>query len=56
MSTHKVYSTWQRRREVPQIKLQGQWLHAAGIQIGHALRVRVEGSRLVIEPVEKPAA
>lgn len=55
MRTHKVYSTWQRRREVPQIKLQGQWLQAAGIQIGHALRVRVEGPRLVIESLEQPA-
>ena len=55
MRTHKVYSTWQRRRAVPQIKLQGQWLNAAGIQIGHALRVHVEGSRLVIEPLPPTA-
>lgn len=53
MSTHKVYSTWQRRREVPQIKIQGRWLEDAGIQIGAALRIRAEGSRLIIEPTEE---
>lgn len=56
MKTHTVYSTWQRRREVPQIKLQGLWLQAAGIQIGDALRIRIEGSRLVIETQAKPSA
>lgn len=50
MKTRKVYSSWQRTREVPQIKLQGRWLTAAGIQIGAAIRVQLENGRLVITP------
>lgn len=50
MNTRKVYSAWQRTREVPQIKLQGRWLAAAGIHIGAAFRVQVEHGRLVITP------
>lgn len=56
MSTHKVYSTWQRRREVPQIKMQGAWLEAAGLAVGSALRVRVEHGRLIIEAAESEAS
>lgn len=52
MSTHKIYSIWQRRREVPQIKLQGRWLENAGLGIGSALRVRVEHGRVIIEPAD----
>ncbi len=50
MKLHKVYSSWQRTREVPQIKLQGRWLTAAGIQIGAPIRVQFENGRLVITP------
>lgn len=50
MRTRKVYSAWQRRREVPQLKLQGHWLLAAGLQIGREIRVIVEDGRLIIEP------
>ncbi len=50
MKTRKVYSTWQRKREVPQIKVQGVWLAAAGIQIGTPIRVHLENGRLIITP------
>ncbi|WP_395736295.1 SymE family type I addiction module toxin [Prosthecobacter sp.] len=50
MSTRKVYSAWQRKHAVPQIKLQGRWLDAAGLTIGAAIRVQVEHGRLVITP------
>ncbi|WP_395753341.1 SymE family type I addiction module toxin [Prosthecobacter sp.] len=50
MHSRKVYSAWQRRRSVPQIKLQGQWLAAAGLSIGAPIRVQVEHGRLIITP------
>lgn len=53
--THKVYSAWQGRGSVPQIKLQGQWLAAAGLPIGAQIRVRIDAGRLIIEPVTAPA-
>lgn len=56
MSTHKIYSAWQRRREVPQVKLQGLWLAAAGLRIGSEIRVTVEPGRLVIETPERRTA
>ncbi len=52
MKTHKVYSAWQRRREVPQIKIQGEWLEAAGLVIGAALRIRIDAGQLIIECAE----
>jgi type I toxin-antitoxin system toxin SymE len=48
MNTRKVYSAWQRKTSVPQIKLQGRWLHAAGLSIGAPIHVQVEQGRLVI--------
>lgn len=45
----KVYSAWQCRREVPQIKLQGRWLAAAGLEIGSEIRVTVEHGRVIVE-------
>lgn len=50
MKTNKVYSSWQRTQEVPQIKLQGRWLAAAGIQIGTPIRIHLENGRLIITP------
>lgn len=56
MSTHKVYSVQQRRREVPQIKLQGGRLAAAGFNIGRGIRIHIERGRIIIEPAEAAAA
>lgn len=36
-------------RPVPFLRLSGQWLEAAGFEIGAKVRVVVEGDRLVVE-------
>lgn len=38
-------------REVPFLRMKGDWLGAAGFPVGSKVRVQVQRGRLVIEPV-----
>lgn len=39
-------------REVPFLRMRGQWLEELGFERGGKVRVKAEPGRLVIEPVE----
>jgi len=51
-------SNWRSMRQarqqapVPFLRLSGQWLEAAGFEIGSKVRVVVEADRLVVEPAD----
>ena len=53
MKKQKVYSVWQHRRVVPQIKMQWQWLAAAGLSILTRIWIRRRGRKLIIQAEEK---
>jgi hypothetical protein len=42
----------QRPKAVPFLRLSGQWLEAAGFEIGSKVRVVVKADRLVVEPAD----
>ncbi|MCB1035181.1 MAG: SymE family type I addiction module toxin [Acidobacteria bacterium] len=43
-------------REVPFLRMKGDWLGVAGFPVGSKVRVQVEPGRLVIEPVSSEGA
>ncbi len=49
-------AAWSPRREpapVPFLRLSGQWMVAAGFEIGERVRVEVEHGRLVVTPLDE---
>ncbi|MCE7058775.1 SymE family type I addiction module toxin [Dyadobacter sp. CY343] len=52
----KIYSKFQQTSQwnskfVPEIRLCGKWLKDMGFDYGQHITVRLEGERLIIEPV-----
>lgn len=47
-SRHKDHERRYRPRQVPILRLSGDWLKAAGFQVGRKARVQVTGSSIVI--------
>ena len=44
--------TYERRVRVPNLRLCGHWLHAAGFVIGRRVKIEVDDARLRIEQVD----
>lgn len=54
-SYREKHRTLPRTREhapVPFLRLSGQWLEAAGFEIGSKVQVKVKADRLVVEPAD----
>lgn len=46
-----VCGRWRDKKHVPEVRLSGHWLQAAGFELGQVLEVGVEEDRLVIQAV-----
>lgn len=45
-----VCGRWRENKQVPEVRLSGSWLQAAGFELGQMFEVEVEKGALVIRP------
>jgi hypothetical protein len=46
-----VCGRWRRGRKIPDLRLTGQWLEAAGFPLGQEIEVEVEAGRLTLRAI-----
>ncbi len=53
MTVYYQYPRWDKREQVPTIRLKGNWLKEIGFDVGDKIEVEGEEGRLVIRPLQQ---